>query len=435
MYSIRAYRFRIYPDIKRQKEINERIVLAQQLYNTILEKAKSEYEKNRITNISKSTLNRYMKEAINENKDFLKLYSQTRQDVFVRLQKAFQNFFRRCKEKKAGKKVKAGFPRFKSIDKYKSITYPQDNGSFRIESIKKEDRLRVSRIGTMKIELHRPIEGKIKTLTIKKKAGEYYAIFTTVNEITVPEVADTNPVGIDMGLHSFVALSDGTNIEKPKFVKQSAKHIARWQRKLARRTKWAGNEKAKEQSKNREKAKAGLQKEWEHVASQSDDFAHKLSNKLVNLGYTSFAVEKLQIQNMVKNHNLAQAIYAASWRKFMQMLSYKAESAGLRVFAVDPKDTTQECSRCGHVKTGDERIDPSVRIYHCNVCGLTIDRDINSALVIKKRMEILKRATVGQTESNASGDVASTVQQVSQVVSMNQEHTLQPMAAGEAHTL
>ena len=435
MDSIRAYRFRIYPDTKRQKEIDKRIVLAQQLYNTILEKAKSEYEKNKITNIGKSTLNRYMKEAINENKDFLKLYSQTRQDIFVRLQKAYQNFFRRCKEKKAGKKVKAGFPRFKSIDKYKSVTYPQYNGSFRIERIKKEDRLRVSRIGTMKIDLHRPIEGRIKTLTIKRKAGEYYAIFTTVNEITVPEVADTNPVGIDMGLNSFVALSDGTKVEKPKFARQSAKHIARWQRKLARRTKWAGNEKAKEQSKNREKAKSGLQKEWEHVASQSEDFAHKLSNKLVNLGYTSFAVEKLQIRNMVKNHNLAQAIYNASWRKFIQMLSYKAESAGLRVFAVDPKDTTQECSRCHNIKKEGERLTLNDRVYHCNVCGLTMDRDINAALVIKNRMEMLKRATVGQPGSNASGDAASTIQQVSQVVSMNQEHTLQPMVAGEAHDL
>jgi len=138
---------------------------------------------------------------------------------------------------------------------------------------------------------------------------------------------------------------------------------------------------------------------------------------------------------MVKNHNLAQAIYAASWRKFMQMLSYKAESAGLRVFVVNAEDTTQECSRCGHVKTGDERLGLSERVYHCNVCGLTIDRDINSALVIKKRMEMLKRATVGQTGSNASGDATSTIQQVSQVASMNQKHTLQPMAAGEAHML
>jgi len=420
----RAYVFRLYPDTKRQKEIDERLLLARRLYNIILEKVKSRYEKNKITNISTSTLNIYMKEAINGNKDFLKLYSQTRQDVFIRLLKAFRNFFRRCEEKKSGKKVKAGFPRFKSIDRYKSITYPQDNGSFSIEKERKVYMLRVSGIGRMKIELHRPIEGKIKTLTIKKKAGEYYAIFTTVKEVQVPEVADTNPVGIDMGLNSFVALSDGTKIEKPNFAKKSAKHIARWQRIVARRKKG---------SKRREKAKQKLQKKWEHVANQSSDFAQKLSSKLVNSGYTSFALEELDINNMVKKHNLAQSIYAASWRKFMQMLSYKAESAGLRVFVVDAKDTTQECSRCGHVKTGDERLDLSERVYHCNVCGLTIDRDVNSALVIKKRMEILKRATPGQGGSNALGDVASTMQKASQVASMNQEHTLQPSVAGEAH--
>jgi putative transposase len=96
---------------------------------------------------------------------------------------------------------------------------------------------------------------------------------------------------------------------------------------------------------------------------------------------------------------------------------------------------TQECSRCGHVKTGDERLDLSERVYHCNVCGLTIDRDINSALVIKKRMEMLKRATPGRGGSNALGDVTSTMQKASQVASMNQEHTLQPFVAGEAHDL
>ena len=105
----RAYVFRLYPDTKRQKEIDERLLLAQRLYNTILKKVKLEYEKNKITSISKSTLNKYMKEAINENKAFTKLYSQTRQNVFISLLKAFRNFFRRCEEKKAEKKVKWAF--------------------------------------------------------------------------------------------------------------------------------------------------------------------------------------------------------------------------------------------------------------------------------------------------------------------------------------
>ena len=135
--------------------------------------------------------------------------------------KTYQNFFRRVKEKKSGKRIKVGFARFKSKDRYRSITYPQENGSFTIVKKNKKQMLRVSRIGGMQIELHREIEGKIKTLTIKKRAREYFAIFTTVKEIELPKVEDTNPAGIDMGLNSFIALSDGTKIEKPKFAKKA----------------------------------------------------------------------------------------------------------------------------------------------------------------------------------------------------------------------
>ena len=222
MESARAYKFRIYPDAKRQSEIDERLILAQQFYNKILEKAIESY-KNEKTNVSMAQFNRFVKEIIQEDKKYLKLYSQTRCEIEYRLIKAYQNFFRRVKE---GNK-KAGFPRFRSRERYKSITYPQDNGSFSI----KKGRLRVSRIGTMRIELHRKVEGTIKTLAIKREGKDYYAVFTTINEIKVPEVNDTAPVGIDLGLNSFVAMSDGTKIGKPKFAKKAEKHIAKWQRR------------------------------------------------------------------------------------------------------------------------------------------------------------------------------------------------------------
>ncbi|MCL5413029.1 MAG: transposase, partial [Candidatus Marsarchaeota archaeon] len=224
----RAYKFRIYPDATRQAEIDERLVLAQQFYNRILEKSIASY-RNGKAKVSMAQFNKFVKEIIQEDKKYLKLYSQTRCEIEFRLLKAYQNFFRRIRE---GNK-KAGFPRFRSRDRYKSITYPQDNGSFSI----RKDRLRISRIGTMRIEFHRKIEGTIKTLAIKREGGNYYAVFTTINDIKVPEVKDTNPVGIDVGLNSFVAMSDGTKIEKPKFVKKSEKHIARWQRIVARRKK------------------------------------------------------------------------------------------------------------------------------------------------------------------------------------------------------
>ena len=328
----RAFKFRVYPDAKRQREIDERLVLAQRLYNKLLERAKREYGRGGEQGINRAAFNRYLHDIITEDKEFLRLYSQTRQDIRDRVIRSYQNFFRRCREKKNGRNVKVGFPRFKSMDRYKSIIYPQDNGSFSIE----KDRLRVSRIGTMKIEMHRDIGGGIKALTIKREAGDYYAIFTTEQIIDPPRIDDTNPAGMDMGLRSFVALSDGTTIRKPKFFKKRARRIAHWQRVISRRKKG---------SKRRQRARERLQREWQRATNQSDDFMHRLSNRLVNSGYTSFAAEKLDIQNMMKDHSVAQSIQNASWNRFIQMLSYKAESAGMEACGIDPRETTQECSR------------------------------------------------------------------------------------------
>ncbi|MDE1861184.1 MAG: transposase [Candidatus Micrarchaeota archaeon] len=381
MNCTRAYKFRIYPDAARQEEIDERLILAQQFYNKLLEKSIQSY-KNGNHKVSMAQFNRFVKEIVAEDKKFLKLYSQTRCEIEYRLMKAYQNFFRRVKEKKQGKKQEVGFPRFRSRDRYKSITYPQDNGSFSIH----KGRLRVSRIGTMPIELHRTIEGKIKTLSIKKDTDKYYAIFTAITDIKIPEVENSNPVGIDLGLNSFIALSDGMKVEKPKFMQQKRKRIAIWQKRVARRDKG---------SKRREKAKAGLQKTYEHMTNQSDDYLHKLSKTLVTSGYTSFAVEDLQIQNMVKNHRLAGAIHNASWNRFIQLLSYKAESAGLRIEKVDARNTSKTCSNCGNIQD----MPLSERIYNCQRCAMSKDRDINASI------NILHRATtLGQRGSHAQGE-------------------------------
>jgi putative transposase len=241
----------------------------------------------------------------------------------------------------------------------------------------------------MRIEQHRPIEGRVKTMTIKREGKDYFAIFTAIKGIDPPIIKDTNPVGIDLGLDSFVALSDGTRIQKPKFYKRKARRIAHWQRVIAGRIKG---------SHRRERAKTHLQIEWKNVTNQSNDFMHKLSNVLVNSGYTSFAVESLNIRNMEKNHRLAQSIQNASWNRFVGFLSYKAESAGMKVVHVPAGNSTQECSRCGNTKEGGMRLALKDRTYRCGLCGLEMDRDINAAKVI------LKRATLGQRESHAQGE-------------------------------
>jgi putative transposase len=413
METTRAYKYRIYPDAKRQKEIDKQILLAKEFYNLILEKARKEYDKTKSSKISRKTFNRYMREIIGEDNKYLKIYSQTRQDIRDRLKKAYENFFKRVERRKKGEKIEVGFPRFKSRDRYYSIIYPQDNGSaFKIE----KDRLRVSRIGTMKIELHRKIEGTIKTLTIKREAGNYYAIFSTEKEINVPKIEDINPVGIDVGLINLAALSDGTFIKKPNFRKNAQKGIAKWQRIVARREKG---------SKNREKAKLQLQKEYQCANNQQNDYLHKATNQLIHSGYTSFAVEDLNINNMVKNHHLANSIQSASWSKFKQLLSYKAESAGMKVIEVDAKGTSKQCSNCGNIQD----IKLSERTYICNRCGMHKDRDTNAAI------NILEKAREGHSQRYARGDMASTIpdQQELQATSLKQEDTLQ--IATEAHTL
>ena len=381
METMRAYKFRIYPDAKRQKAIDDAISMSQRLYNKLLEKTIEAHKSNPSSKISQRTINQFLNEIIKEEKEYLQLYAHIRVDIRNRLLKTYQSFFRRCQQKKSGAKVKAGFPRYKSRDKFNSITHIENNGSFRIE----KGRIRVSKIGTMRIEQHRNIVGNVKTMTIKREGKEYYAIFILEQIITPPKINDINPVGIDMGLNNFIALSDGQTIQKPKFFKKKEKRIAKWQSIVARRNKG---------SKRREKAKFRLQEEWKGITNQSNDFMHKISDKMVHGGYTSFAVEALHIQNMAKNHNLAQSIQNASWNRFIQLLSYKAESAGMKVMKVDPRNTSKECSNCGNIQD----MPLSIREYNCSRCGMQLDRDINASI------NILKRAREGHSQSHAQGE-------------------------------
>ena len=155
METMRAYKFRIYPDSKRQKEIGNSIFLSQSLYNKLLEKTIEAHKNNPSSKISQRTINQFLNGIIKEDKRYLELYAHVRVDIRNKLLRAYQNFFRRCEQKKSGTRIKAGFPRFKSKDKFNSITHIENNGSFRIE----KGRLRISKIGTMRIEQHRNIVG------------------------------------------------------------------------------------------------------------------------------------------------------------------------------------------------------------------------------------------------------------------------------------
>jgi putative transposase len=205
------------------------------------------------------------------------------QDTLKRLDKAFEAFFRRLKSGD-----KAGFPRFRSRSRYDSFTFPQSG--FAIESGK----LRLSKIGKVKLKLHRPIEGKIKTCTITHSStGKWFACFCVECEAQ-PKPASKECIGVDLGLKEFAVLSTGEAIVNPKFLRKDEKELARVSGKLSA---------AKKGSPERKKRRKVVARVHERIANKRRDFAHQESRKLVNR-FAVIAFEKLNIKRMLKNHCL-----------------------------------------------------------------------------------------------------------------------------------
>ena len=285
--------------------------------------------------------------------------------MLFRVERAFAGFFRRVKNGET-----PGCPRFKGKGRYKSLTFTQFGdglgASFR------NGKLKLSKIGLVKIKLHRNIPGTVKTVNIKRgNTGKWHAVFAVETELEQIETHPGTAAGLDVGLDKFAVLSDGCTIENPRYLRKAEKRLKHAQRALSRKQKG---------SRNREKARLKVAKLHTKVRNQRRDFLHKESRRLVNV-YKLIAVENLVVKNMVKNCHLAKSISDAGWGEFLAMLCYKAEEAGSRVVKVNPSGTSQECSQCGKTVSKDL----SVRMHRCPHCGLVLDRDVNAARNILKR--------------------------------------------------
>jgi putative transposase len=232
---------------------------------------------------------------------------------------------------------------------------------------------------------------------------QWYACIATEDWIEKNDTKTdvTKPVGIDVGLLNWLTLSDGKVIQNRIDFEAHVRRIKQLQKSLARKQKG---------SKNREKATKALAKAWRRVRRCRDDFVHKTSKILADEGYTLVIFEKLNIANMVKNHNLASAIMDASWGKLREYTAYKVERRGGQVIVVNPSDTSQKCSRCGVV--AEEKLDLDERIFECHSCGLVIDRDLNAAKNILKS---------GLEQAHAGKQPILVRQRISKFASMKQE--------------
>ena len=304
--------------------------------------------------------------------------SQVLQDVLFRVERAFRAFFRRV----AGKSGKAGYPSFKSEGRYDSITYPQEPG-FSI----RDGKLALSKIGHIRMKMHRPAEGRMKMCTVVRDSGHWYACISVECEARTRTARPSGRnIGIDTGVTSFAVLSDGTRIENPMYLTRSLKKLSRLQKGLSRK---------KKDSANRKKAKLLVTRVHRAIRNQRADFQHRLSRTIVDQ-YGAITVEDLKVRNMVRNRHLARSISDAGWGSFLMKLAYKAEEAGRLFEKVPPHGTSQMCSGCG----GKVPKSLSVRTHRCPHCGLVLDRDHNAAI------NILRRSTVGATGSYARGEAA-----------------------------
>ena len=376
----KTYKYRLYPTKKQQEILEKHLSLCRWLYNHFLDERRTLYQKKKIKVFCYDQIKK-IPQLKKENLELNNVYSQILQDVVKRLDKAFQNFFRRVKENKNGKKQKVGYPRFKGYWRYDSFIYPQFGFELR------DDKLNLSKIGSIKLKLHRLLEGTPKTLTVRRtRTNKWYACFSVEIKKELPKKkVIQEAIGIDVGLDSFLTTSQGEKIDNPRYLTKSEEKLAKIQR-------WHSRKKLK--SSNRKKSRLKVARLYEKITDQRLDFLLKLSSGLAK-SFQLIAFEKLNIKGMVRNKYLAKSISDASWNRFLQQLRYKAAEAGIWAVEINAKNTSQICSGCGSnvPKT------LAVKKHKCPQCGLIIDRDINAA----KNILQLALNTVGTTGINACG--------------------------------
>lgn len=338
--------------------MNRTLVLCRKLYNWAKEQRDFTYKQEGKT-ITYAMQQNELPAIKKESPHYKEVHSQVLQDCLRRLDDAYQRYFR----------GEAGFPHYKSTDRYVSFTYPQPGAV--TKTFANNGFVYLPKIGFVRMKAHRPFDrSNVTQLNVKRYTDGWMINISVRTQSAETGLAVESAVGIDVGLSTFATLSDETKLDNPRFLRKTEKQLKRVQRRLSR--KLLG-------SNNRKKAKQKVGKIHQKVARQRKDFLHKQSHRIVQ-GHDLIAVEQLKVKNMLRNRRLSKSISDAGWRKFIIYLTYKAERQGKRFVQVPAHGTSQTCICGANVpKT------LAVRIHECDRCGLIQDRDIVSAKIILHR--------------------------------------------------
>ena len=405
---LKAYKYRIYPTKTQEVLLSKHFGCARYIYNYGLERKIKSYAETK-NSISRFTLQMDLPKLkkSEETKWLSEVNAQSLQAAISNLDMAFTRFF---KEKK-------GFPKFKSKhDNHQSFQVPQctkvnyDTNRVFIPKFKEG----------IKCKFDRYFEGTIKTSTVSRTpSGKYFISILVETEDTIPNKApidENKAVGVDLGIKTFATLSDGTEIQNPKYLKKALKKFKRMQRSVSRKKKG---------SNSRKKAVKLLARQYEKVTDKRKDFLHKTSKYLIDR-YDTICLETLSASNMVKNHRLAQAIQDIGIYTFNTYMDYKAEWYGKNIIRIGRFEPSSKMCSCGHINSVLKLAD---RVWTCPSCGAVNQRDLLAAQNIKK-FAFKKNNTAGTAEIYAEESMNPVRGAASEIIHADAVETHTSLACG-----
>ena len=370
---ILTYCYRVLPRKAQHRALEAILEGQRQLYNAALEERIGAYRKAGLTRTYVDQC-RALTEWRRSDPEAASVPLCLQRWTLKQIDEAYRGFFRRLKTG-----AKPGFPRFRGKGRFDSFGFREFSG-IRFEN----GRVRFRGMpGGLRVHLHRPLpEGTPIRSCLFHRDAKGWKVGFAVDVSTASPRPLVRAAGVDLGISTFAALSDGGFIPSLKAARRSERQLRKANRALARTARG---------SRGRRKARMEVARCHAKVARARRDYLHRTSARLVR-DYDLIVVEKLNVKGLARSA-LAKDVHDASWAKFISMLRYKAGCAGSRLIEVDPHDTSQDCSGCG-MKVPKELGD---RLHECTGCGLVIDRDLNAA------RNILHRAGVGPGLRNVAG--------------------------------
>jgi putative transposase len=376
----RSYVFRLRPTARQHAALAQCLDAHRELYNAALQERRDAWSHSSRTRIYYGDQSAQLSEIRVVSPDQAVWSFSSQQATLRRLTKAFDGFFRRVKRGQT-----AGYPRFKGRARFDSVEWPKDGDGARW--LPDAKRVYLQGIGQIKVDLHRAVSARVKTIQIKRQGRKWMLVLSCDDVTTNPLPATNRQVGIDVGIASFATTSDGEHIANPRWGRAAEDKLTAAQQRLARANRGSNNRAAK-----RETVAARHRK----IANQRKDFHHKQARQLI-ASYDVVVVEDLKIANMVRRpkpvpdkdnpgqylangarakSGLNRSISDAGWGRFVSILRAKAEDAGRIWIEVDPRHTSDGCENCRHAARANR---VSQAEFVCQHCGHTAQADEHAA--------------------------------------------------------